>query len=618
MSFGFTQGSIHQANPVKSSKGADWETPATAYDTNRLNGITQNFKLPGVTLERNKILSDHVYNPYITSCPSVTPGEDWIRAPEEYETHRMKGMTNDQKYVMPKFIPNSIKKQIEFTENQHSMYHNINPLENAIKSIPAVIAHAQRTEQDATMNQAYYQGVRSGPLDADLAPGVLPDAKHKAQQRAMASQHATETARQQGIDDQRTDDRDIARQTLEGIKELGNRDTQHAPSHIPTVVDQVTEEQHEQERRAEREKRQQHQPDRGNETQDSGIATEPDTPVEFRTPMPTKKLFQQAKQQLQSDYAEVEGVQSVAKDVLTSTMKIKTTSSTVKQMKHAQTVIDETEELKQDIVNQIQELDEAMANDDQIKLKNLYEIIINSDDTVELKLLENVSSEESEEEDPFATSQEALKRHEENKLAETFLAEMSSTDEDPFAMTEEAKQRMAGTFVEPTPTEVIDESINLRSFQSKVTHGVQEKFGAEHLSPNSNQRTYILFKRVNGSFRPVDTIGMKKKDIEKYVSQATKSTMKQSELDTLSFNMTGDASQIGETEFFVMIYDKKNVDKLNLRKDKPYTVKVSPVKSQASSSRDQGSTVPVSVGQKKTGKGMGNKRVIDATRSNRY
>ena len=91
MSFhGFTQGSIHQVQSAKPSKGEDWNLGASAYNKGRLKGITENYKLPDVKSERNKILSDHIYDPFVTQCPKVTPGEDWARKPEEYETYRLK------------------------------------------------------------------------------------------------------------------------------------------------------------------------------------------------------------------------------------------------------------------------------------------------------------------------------------------------------------------------------------------------------------------------------------------------------------------------------------------------------------------------------------------------
>ena len=125
------------------------------------HGMNQNYNLGKVDSDRNKLLSSHQYNPYITTCAEPLPGEDWLRPPEAYETYRLKGMTNDQSFVMPKFKSASTQEQVKVHENQYNMYQQVNPFEKALDHIPKAIANASKVKEEETKNQDFYDFFRS-------------------------------------------------------------------------------------------------------------------------------------------------------------------------------------------------------------------------------------------------------------------------------------------------------------------------------------------------------------------------------------------------------------------------------------------------------------------------
>jgi hypothetical protein len=172
--YGVTQGSVHEVQVAKESKGYDWDINPASYNKMYPHGMNQNYNLGKVDSDRNKLLSSHQYNPYITTCAEPLPGEDWLRPPEAYETYRLKGMTNDQSFAMPKFNSTSTEFQAKVHENQHNMYRQFNPFKDVLEDIPKAMANAESVKEEEARVQQYYKRVGDGEqVDSLKAPGAL-------------------------------------------------------------------------------------------------------------------------------------------------------------------------------------------------------------------------------------------------------------------------------------------------------------------------------------------------------------------------------------------------------------------------------------------------------------
>ena len=369
MSFqGFTQGSIHQVRSAKLSKGDDWNIEASAYDTGRLKGITENFKLPDVKTIRNKILSAHPYNPQITECPTVTPGKDWDREPSEYETYRPKGMTNDQRFAMPKFKPNTIKTQIQYTENQYNLYHEINPLERAITSIPHIIATASRQENDAAQNAAYYSRIADGEhVDPDQAPGSIdPEGAREKHRRAM-NEHVGNRAPMQH------------RPSVVDGSDVSSLPSMSDVSSLPSMSDDSSTVHSSEFNPSSLGSSSAHSSSSGSSTDyPSSQYTEDsesgyDTPPDHRMTIPRKNLFKIAKEEIIIQIENIERAESNLEAQLSSAKKKPATQQNVDEIMEITEEMNSANGFKRMEQNRLVELTEAEHNEDDKKALELME-----------------------------------------------------------------------------------------------------------------------------------------------------------------------------------------------------------------------------------------------------
>ena len=596
---GFTQGSIHQVQSAKPLKGLDWDIDSSRYNKVYPTGMTANFKLPDVKNERNTILSNHIYNPQITGCVSVTPGKDWARRPEDYETYRLKGMTNDQRFVMPKFKPNTIKTQIKHTENQYNLYHEINPLERAITSIPHIIATASRQEHEASQNAEYYRNVSDGNfVHADQAPGAIDPVGAREARRQALNRHIGHRAPMQH-DPSSVDSSEVQSESSssapsgqsEESEPSGRESVQSAdlfPSQPPSEVGSI----------------------------DSGYSTPQDQIQDHN--LYKRNLFKSARKSMEKKKSDIITDKEAMKTLLGEEMKSpsadpKTLSDLKEMISDANMQIVEIDRDKQTLDEAEHNGDDALAGqiltqykeDNPTPVSNKPSLttnpdadrVLNAPDSSKQRRVEDEVKMDREEEDPFALSEEA-----QSKLDMWKTKPQEEDEDNPFEIVPET-----------TPTEVMDDDLELRAFKSQVTDRIQDNFKVEHLPPTSNQRAYVLFEKRAGTYRPVEGELISKTRVEQLLRAEKSVSKKDAVIDTLPFNMMGDAIRVGKSNFFVMMYDKRKAGNLKLRQNMPYKIEK---KKPGDDVKKKVVKKKQNVGVKK-GSGMRNNRVINATR-NRY
>ena len=178
MFYGVTQGSVHEVQVAKPSKGEDWQIQPQEYNKGRLKGVPNNFTQPVKSSIRKKVLTDRPYNPSPGMMASDTPGKDWKRSPAEYETYRLKGKTNDQRFRLDPFKAPTIMNQVSNFRDHFALQDRLHPFQTTIGSLPEVFAKAQAEKEKAELLKAEFerrrqqvvQGQPIGPAPIIPAP----------------------------------------------------------------------------------------------------------------------------------------------------------------------------------------------------------------------------------------------------------------------------------------------------------------------------------------------------------------------------------------------------------------------------------------------------------------
>ena len=182
MFYGVTQGSVHEVQVAKPSKGEDWQIQPQEYNKGRLKGVPNNFTQPVKSSIRKKVLTDRPYNPSPGTMASDTPGKDWERSPAEYETYRLKGKTNDPRFRLDPFKAPTIMNQVSNFRDHFALQDRLHPFQTTIGSLPEVFAKAQAKKDAAELLEAEFkrrreqveQGQPIGPAPVVAAPVAAP------------------------------------------------------------------------------------------------------------------------------------------------------------------------------------------------------------------------------------------------------------------------------------------------------------------------------------------------------------------------------------------------------------------------------------------------------------
>lgn len=170
---GFTQGSVHQVQAGKPSKGYDWDIKPSEYNKDRMKPLPA-YKMPEVKGSvRNKILNDKPYTEYPGEVAADTPGQDWERLPQQYETYRLKGKTNDPAFKLDPFKAPTVYNQVTNFKEHFAIQDRLHPFRTALDDLPQIFAKAKKTEDERKAIEADFAQRRAmvpeppivGPID---------------------------------------------------------------------------------------------------------------------------------------------------------------------------------------------------------------------------------------------------------------------------------------------------------------------------------------------------------------------------------------------------------------------------------------------------------------------
>jgi hypothetical protein len=148
---GFTQGSVYEVQVGKPSKGYDWDTKPSEYNKDRMKPLPA-YKMPEAKDSmRKKILNDKPYTEYPGEVASDTPGRDWERIPQVYETHRMKGKTNDPRFKLDPFKSPTVYNQVSNFKEHFAIQDSLHPFRNAFDDLPQIFAKKKQEEDERAL-----------------------------------------------------------------------------------------------------------------------------------------------------------------------------------------------------------------------------------------------------------------------------------------------------------------------------------------------------------------------------------------------------------------------------------------------------------------------------------
>jgi hypothetical protein len=174
MFYGVTQGSVHEVQVAKPSKGEDWQIQPQEYNKGRLKGVPNNFTQPVKSSIRKKVLTDRPYNPSPGMMASDTPGKDWKRSPAEYETYRLTGKTNDPRFKLDPFKAPTVMNQVSNFRDHFALQDRLHPFQTTIGSLPEVFAKAQAKKDAAALLEAEFERRRVQVLQGQPIGGPAP------------------------------------------------------------------------------------------------------------------------------------------------------------------------------------------------------------------------------------------------------------------------------------------------------------------------------------------------------------------------------------------------------------------------------------------------------------
>ena len=167
---GASQGSYFENKPARPMKGPDWDRTSSDYSKGRLKGVHHKYEYPStISSTGEKLLTNRPYNPSPGTMARDTPGADWNRLPRVYETHRLRGKTNDQSLSLDPFVTHNVKSQLSNFKDHFAVQNQLHPFKSSIDALPQAFAKhsalkdAQREQQEEFDRQNAYRDATRDP-----------------------------------------------------------------------------------------------------------------------------------------------------------------------------------------------------------------------------------------------------------------------------------------------------------------------------------------------------------------------------------------------------------------------------------------------------------------------